>query len=156
MIKTLADVLEVAVRVERSGIKYYQHLQQLADSQPVKDMFVRLAAAEAKHLEVFNTLLKKVAPYEVVFKYAGSYEEFLQDMAFISHDTFAHSIFITRAEAGIDIALGMENESILFYTGLLKSFDEAGQKTIRLIIEEEKGHVEVLESFKLGGEQPGP
>ena len=61
--KRFADVIEVAVRIERQGIQLYQKLRERISSPAVKDVFSFLAAEEEKHLGLFREMLDKVADY---------------------------------------------------------------------------------------------
>jgi rubrerythrin len=45
-LKSIADVLEVAIRIERQGITFYKKLYDLATSPQARDAFAVLAAEE--------------------------------------------------------------------------------------------------------------
>ncbi|MGP8154418.1 MAG: ferritin family protein [Smithella sp.] len=56
--KKFADVLEVAVRIERQGADLYNKLSGRLKSTQAKDVFSFLAAEEEKHAGVFRKMLQ--------------------------------------------------------------------------------------------------
>src|SRR3989338_10996647 len=80
-IEKISDLLEVAVRIERSGMDFYKALSNNATDPNARDTFSFLAAEEEKHIGVFRKMLDKVADYSPRLNYPGEYELFLQGIA---------------------------------------------------------------------------
>lgn len=148
------EVIEMAIRTEENGEKFYTSHAEKAEVESVKSLFSYLANEEAKHIEDFSKLYDTVKETgETIF---GDYEEFKAYMG-----TFADSKFLTNftAEADkikdstnvqevIEFAIGFEKETLLFYYGLLEFISEKGRDIVKNIIEQEKAHVEKLTSIK--------
>ncbi len=148
------EVIEMAIRTEENGEKFYTSHAEKAEVESVKLLFTYLANEEAKHIEDFSKLYDIVKETgETIF---GDYEEFKAYMG-----TFADSKFLTNftAEANkikdstdvqevIEFAIGFEKETLLFYYGLLEFISEKGRDIVKDIIEQEKVHVEKLTSIK--------
>lgn len=148
------EVIEMAIRIEENGKKFYTSHAEKAQSEGIKSLFKHLANEEIKHIEDFNKLYDMVKETgETIF---GDYEEFKAYMG-----TFADSKFLTNftAEADkikdstnvqevIEFAIGFEKETLLFYYGLLEFISEKGRDIVKNIIEQEKAHVEKLTSIK--------
>lgn len=148
------EVIEMAIRTEENGEKFYTSHAEKAEVESVKLLFTYLANEEAKHIEDFSKLYDIVKETgETIF---GDYEEFKAYMG-----TFADSKFLTNftAEADkikdstdvqevIEFAIGFEKETLLFYYGLLEFISEKGRDIVKDIIEQEKAHVEKLTSIK--------
>lgn len=148
------EVIEMAIRTEENGEKFYTSHAEKAEVESVKLLFTYLANEEAKHIEDFSKLYDIVKETgETIF---GDYEEFKAYMG-----TFADSKFLTNftAEANkikdstdvqevIEFAIGFEKETLLFYYGLLEFISEKGRDIVKDIIEQEKAHVEKLTSIK--------
>lgn len=148
------EIIEMAIRTEEKGEKFYTSHAEKAEVESVKSLFTYLANEEAKHIEDFSKLYDIVKETgETIF---GDYEEFKAYMG-----TFTDSKFLTNftAEADkikdstnvqevIEFAIGFEKETLLFYYGLLEFISEKGRDIVKNIIEQEKAHVEKLTSIK--------
>src|SRR3989338_9457020 len=80
-IEKISDLLEVAIRIERSGMDFYKTLRNNAKDANARDTFSFLAAEEEKHIGVFRKILENVADYAPRLSYPGEYELFLQGIA---------------------------------------------------------------------------
>jgi len=151
-IGNLADILEVAVRIERNGIDLYKRLHELAADSNARDVFNFLAADEEKHAGSFRKMLEEVADYNPRFVYPGEYEEYLQGVACRAIEGFKKGDAMagkSDAAEAVEIAMDLEVGSVAFYTELLDGFDspEAKQR-IQQIINEEKSHLAKLKTLK--------
>jgi rubrerythrin len=79
--KNFADVLEVAVRIERQGADFYNKLSSKLKMSQAKDAFSFLAAQEEKHAGVFRQMLEKVIDNAPRFNYPGEYGLFIEGVA---------------------------------------------------------------------------
>ena len=148
------EVIEMAIRTEKNGEKFYTCHAEKAEVESVKSLFTYLANEEAKHIEDFSRLYDIVKETgETIF---GDYEEFKAYM-----ETFADSKFLTNFTAEsdkikdstdvrevIEFAIGFEKETLLFFYGLLDFISEKGKDIVKNIIEQEKSHVKELTGIK--------
>jgi rubrerythrin len=144
-ITKISDLIEVAIRIERSGMDFYKTVSENTQDAGVKDAFSYLAAEEEKHIGVFRTILDRVADYSPRLNYPGEYELFLQGVANRSVATLQKArdkeiLESKNVSQAIDVGLDLETESILFYTGLLENFQDKDRDYIKEVIREEKSH----------------
>jgi rubrerythrin len=148
------EVIEMAIRTEENGQKFYEEYSEKAKEDNIKSLFRFLADEEVKHIQDFNEL------YEIVRsegeKIFGDYEEFKAYMS-----TFADSKFLmnftgeaekikdsTDVKVILEFAESFEKETLLFYYGLLDFISEKGRPIVEKIIEQEKNHIMKLRGIK--------
>ncbi len=143
------EVFEMAEQIERNAGKFYREAATKAPERPVKDTFLRLAGMEDSHLRTFQQMRKSLSDQEkggTTFDPEGEASLYLQAMA--DDRGFEgmrnRNVRLTGKESTqelLEIAIGAEKNSILFYVGL-KSLvpDEAGKDKIEAIIMEEVRH----------------
>lgn len=148
------EVIEMAIRTEENGQKFYAEHAESATEERVQSLFAHLADEEEKHIADFRKLYDIVRETgETIF---GNYEEFRAYM-----ESFADSKFLTdftREAASLqgsgkvveilDFAIGFEKETLLFYYGLLDFISEKGKPVVKDIIEQEKRHIMELGAIK--------
>jgi rubrerythrin len=149
------ELIEVALGIERNGVVYYSSLAKSTTEPWLKDTYHHLADMERKHIEIFQNMLGSVGKYKPT--YAGETEEeyelylkALVDSAVFIDDKVARQMAqraSSPAEA-IQIALGAEKDSILFYSEMRDLVAEQDRPTLDGIIKEEKSHVRQLSSLK--------
>jgi rubrerythrin len=153
--KEFADIVEVAVRIERHGTEFYKRLYDSTESHQAKSVFSVLAAEEEKHAGLFRTMLEKIADYTPRYDYPGEYGLFLNDIASdivrkMERDG-QDSNAVTTSEA-LDRGIEFEKETILFYLEMKSEGEFAEDKGHILleIINQERAHWKKLQSLKTG------
>ncbi len=147
------EVLEMAIRIERNGAAFYRKAAGLQSDEKNRDFFESLAAMEDKHQETFTEMRKTLSQKDKggkVFDPHGELALYLASMA----DTLGSEGSPSAADALtgnetlediVNIALGLEKDSILFYLGLKSMVPpKYGRDKIEQIIEEERKHVAQL------------
>ena len=145
-----AEVFKVAVRIEENGAKFYRRAAQLQSDAANKDSLERLAAMEDTHKSSFLKMSSDISDAEkseLVFDPEGEAAQYLAAMA----DTHGGEGSPNAAdkltgketmEEILNIAIGLEKESILFYLGIKDMVPpKYGQDKVDAIIEEERRHV---------------
>jgi len=117
------EVIEMAIRTEENGEKFYTSHAEKAEVESVKLLFTYLANEEAKHIADSKFLTNFTAEADKI------------------KDS-------TDVQEVIEFAIGFEKETLLFYYGLLEFISEKGRDIVKDIIEQEKAHVEKLTSIK--------
>ena len=142
------EVLGMAVEIERNGAKFYR---KAADSNSeLRDLLLQIAGQEDEHEETFSALRSQLQGRETestAFDPDGEAQLYLKAMADshvfnVKEDAATALTGDETAEQIIDLAIGKEKDSIVFYTGLEKMVPESlGKDRMDLIIKEEFRHI---------------
>lgn len=146
------EIIDIAVRIEENGNAFYNAAANLIHDQPdIKGLFLDLAEKEVMHIAVFQKLADKFD--------AESFDFGAQDATdYINHLAESH-IFgkpetgkklagsIKTPKEGLEIAFQFENDSVAFYTELLKFTRSNSKALVQQIIDEEKEHAADIKRF---------
>ena len=145
------EVFEMAEQIERNGAKFYRAAAKKFPQ--VGELLLDLAAMEDKHEETFAAMRAELSGTEaepIVFDPDGQAKMYLRVMA-DSHifdvKTDPVELLATRKTARdvLEMAVGVEKDSIAFYVGLRESVSRrAGKDKIEAIIKEEFSHIVTL------------
>lgn len=146
------EIIDIAVRIEENGNAFYNAAATLIHDQPdIRGLFFDLAEKEVMHIAVFQKLAEKFD--------AESFDFGVQDATdYINHLAESH-IFgkpeagkklagsIKTPKEGLEIAYQFENDSVAFYTELLKFTRSNSKALVQQIIDEEKEHAAEIKRF---------
>jgi rubrerythrin len=145
------EVFEMAEQIERNGAKFYR---AAAEKFPaVGQILLELAAMEDNHEKTFVAMRSELSGTEaepIVFDPDNQAQLYLQAMADehifnINSDPINQLDNLGRPEEVLKMAMGLERDSIAFYTGLKESVSrKAGKEKVEAIIREEINHVAIL------------
>jgi len=143
------EVFEMAEQIERNGAKFYREAAGKTAGQDMKDMFLNMASMEDGHLKTFESMRKELAEQEKGETVFDPYNEatlYLQTMADSkgSEGLKSPTEELTGNESPqelLEIAIGAEKNSVLFYVGLKDLGAQAGRDKVEAIIREEVRHV---------------
>jgi len=144
---SLADIIDMAVQIEKNGKDTYRKAQAQVSSDVVASMLQRLADDEAEHEKWFTQLKEKAkttaqAP-ELEEMGRGILQNVLGDQAFSITD--ADFSRIENLKSLLELSIEFEKDTILFYQMLGSFIDDRGiLNGLDKIIEEESRHVEQL------------
>ena len=154
---TADEIFEVAVRIEANGASFYRKAAASQSEESNRDFLEQLASMEAHHQLTFEKMRSDLKPNE---KQATVFDPNQETAQYLAAMADAHggegSPKAADALTGdesieeiIDIAIGLEKESILFYLGL-RDFvpPEYGQDKLDRIIREEQRHIVQLNGFR--------
>ena len=151
------EILDLAIRIEDNGSRFYRKAAELQSDSKNRGMLENLASMEDNHKLTFETMKAHISDAEktaTVFDPLDESAQYLSAMA-DSHGgegspTVADSLTGEESMSEIiDIAIGLEKESILFYLGLKDMVPpKYGQDKIDQIILEERRHVIQLTAFR--------
>jgi len=156
-----AEIFQMAEQIERNGAKFYNRAGAVVADRRAKQMFHELADMEKEHEVIFAEMRKQLSDRQrrlMVFDPENEAALYLQAMAGGHVFDIRRDISeqLTGAESMADIlrmALEAEKDSIVFYLGIKKFVPEkAGKEKIDSIIDEEMGHITVLN--RIGGFLP--
>lgn len=147
------EVLEIAEKIERNGMKFYRRAAGLCDDDAISTLFVQLAQWEARHVEVFKQMRKRLTAEHWKLgdvgpgKVDGPDARGLAGLAvFGIQPDPSHELTGKESKADVlRVAIEKEKDSIVYYTGL-RDFvpQEIDRQAVEEIIQEEMKHVRIL------------
>lgn len=153
-----AEVLDMAVQIEKNGLAFYTGCAAAQASEQLGELFGYLAEQEKLHIKVFSDMKQGLEERTLPESYPGETQAYLaslvSDRVFPADQEGAcRPEEITDPMDAIAIALSMEKQSILFYSGLRALVRASEQQVMDRVIEEEHEHVRRLLSLRrsLGG-----
>ncbi|MBN1806771.1 MAG: ferritin family protein [Sedimentisphaerales bacterium] len=148
---TADEVFEMAEQIERNGAKFYR---AAAEKFPtVSQLLLELAAMEDNHEKTFIAMRSELSGTEaepIVFDPDAQAQLYLQAMADehifnIKSDPIDQLAGLGTPNEVLKTAMGLERDSIAFYTGLKESVSrKAGKDKVEAIIKEEINHIAIL------------
>jgi len=144
---TTAEIIELAIRIEKNGEKVYRNAQEKVPDLSIVTMLQQLADEEMEHSKWFADLKEKAeiitSDPELEAMGGSILKSVLGDQAFSITDVDFSKMEDRRKL--LETALEFEEDTILFYE-LLGTFmgEEESLQGLQKIIEEEKRHVRKL------------
>lgn len=147
---SLRDLIEMAVQIENGGERFYRYAADR--NEMLRGIFLFLAGEEKRHAALFQSLISvqyeepsidtvEAIPYiraiidSGVLRYLFERTEFPEKMGSVSET--------------LELALGLEKESLLFYYQLVERIREKGKLIVEKIIGEEKKHIEKILNLQM-------
>lgn len=148
MAKTEMSVFDFAMKAEKDGIAFYTRAAKKFNDKDLKDLFMKLAKEEAKHMEAFIGIKEKADKKgaddcfrsENVSDYLAT---IIREGIFPRGDSMVKRLekVNTVYEACI-IAMEAEKNAIMLYSELAKlSKDKEQKKLLEAIAKEERSHI---------------
>ena len=148
-----SEIVEMGIQIEKNGRDFYNALAKKSKSPKASSVFKYLASEEEKHILVFQNILNKLDKYEP----AG----IDSDQYFAYMNALASEYVFTQKEKGIeaagaiksdneaiDMGIGFEKDSIIFYEGMKKSVPPYDHKVLNELIAQEQSHLRQLIDLK--------
>ena len=148
-----SELINVAIGIERKGIAFYDIMARSTENAATRETFQHLVEMERQHIQIFQGILSEVDNYQPPETYAGEYAAYLQalvDSAVFTED-MVNSEMVTQTDSDVkalELAIGAEKDSILFYYGMRDMMAKLAHTTINKIIAEEKLHLRQLSELK--------
>ncbi|MDD4858590.1 MAG: ferritin family protein [Dehalococcoidales bacterium] len=142
------EFLEVAIEVERNGRAFYERVAGKTKSKEGRNVLLLLAGREKEHESNFQHILGHLGGY-AASEYTRQRGDFIRDLAgsviFISEKAMGllNNKTLTDIEA-VEAGIGMEKDSILFYSEIIGLLPKADRDIVDIIIGEEKKHLSEL------------
>ncbi len=157
-----SEMLEIAMEIENSGIRYYDTLAERAQNKEISARFKYLSGEEKKHLDILKDMVNSAGKYQPPESYPGEYMLYLKSLVdnavFKDAGDAQHKAQrASSASEAIDIGIQAEKDSILFYTEMEKMVSKSDRSTVMNILRMEKDHLRQLCELKtMIGENGGP
>lgn len=150
------EVFEMAIRIENNGATFYRRAAGLQSDIKNQKFLEGLANMEDRHQKIFTDMRTALTEKDKGPKVFDPYDEVSQYLAAMA-DTMggegSPSVADTLTgneslEEILNIAVGLEKDSILFYLGIKDLIPaQSGQDRIDEIIKEERRHVVQLSNL---------
>jgi len=153
---TGSEVIEMALKIEENGMKFYTDAFKAAKDETTKALFKKLAIEEGHHIKIF-TDMKDLVKDEYVSEgfdpYITEASEYLRSMA-------DSEVFKSPGDGGkfageianpgevLDFAIGMEKDSLVFYGEYEKVIVDKDKAVLNALIEQEEEHLETLVTLR--------
>ena len=148
-----SELINIAIGIERRGIAFYDIMTRSTGNAIARDVFQYLADMERQHAQSFQGMLSEADKYQIPETYAAEYAAYLQALvdSAVFTDDFVTSEMATKTNSDIEameLAIGAEKDSILFYYEMKDIMPQRAQPTVNKIIAEEKSHLRQLSELK--------
>ena len=142
--------IETAIQVEKDGLAFYTKAAQQITDPSGQRMFRLLAADEAAHLSLFETVRKSLLeedrwlpPDQVAAMSPGT---FMRPPVFPAVSEMKAVELPERQLAALRRGIQAEDESIAFYSEQMDRVDDAdGKAMFGYLLEQEQGHRTILQ-----------
>jgi rubrerythrin len=147
------EILEMAVQIERNGIKFYKKAAGILPDKKTKKFLLDLADMEAEHEKTFTEMKNQLTERE---KEPAVYDPDDQGALYL-HATADGHVFNPKADIDKQLtgketveqvfnkAIQAEKDSIVFYLGLREFVSQkAGKEKVEKVIKEEQSHIVIL------------
>jgi len=151
------EMFQIAIKIEENGARFYRRAAELQSDPSNREMLGKLEAMEKSHQNTFEKMRSRITDAEktaTVFDPAGDASQYLAAMA-DTHggegDPSAADALTGKSSMNeiVNIAIGLEKESILFYLGLKDLVPpEFGQDKLDEIIGQERRHIIQLNGIR--------
>jgi rubrerythrin len=148
-----SEIVELGVQIEKNGFDFYSTLVKQAKNETARGLFQYLAAEEEKHIKVFQGVLSKTEKYEPQGLDADDYFAYMNALAgeyVFTKENKGKEIAkkIKSDKEAVDMGLGFEKDSIIFYAGMKKTVPEFDYKILDELIAQEENHLLQLSDLK--------
>jgi len=150
-----SEIVEIGIQIEKNGFDFYTILTGQTKNPKAKEIFQFLAVEEEKHIAVFKGILSAVQTYEPAESYPGEYFAYMNALAgeyvFTQKDKGKDIAQKVKSdEEAIDLGIGFEKDSIVFYEGMKKVIPEYDLSLIDQLIAQEQKHLQILSDLEHG------
>ena len=147
------ELINIAIGIERRGIAFYDTMVRSTENAATHNIFQYLAAMERAHIQTFEGMLAETDKYQIPETYAQEYASYFQALvdSAVFTDDMVTSEMATHVDSDIEaleLAIGAEKDSILFYYEMREIMPHQAQPTVNSIITEEKSHLKQLSELK--------
>lgn len=148
-----SEVVEMGIEIEKNGRDFYNGVSRLSKNPKAAELFEFLAGEEEGHIKKFKDILLEVKKYEPSEAYTGEYFAYIRSLSeehvFTKKNKGARIAKDVKDDSeAIELGIGFEKDSILFYEGMKKVVLEAEQKIIDRLLKEEETHLRRLSELK--------
>jgi rubrerythrin len=155
------EILDFAILMEQKGYEFYTESAKKFNDLKLTQLFHLLAEQEFNHERIFKKMKEKTGSLKST-AFNDKVEEiqmkdYLGEFLFGKKKSLKEKIKTFQSiEEVIQLAFGIEKDSVVFYTALKNYVDNEHEAVIENIIQEEVSHVLRLQKFKTEEIPPPP
>lgn len=148
-----AEILDMALQIERQGIAFYSACRDMAHSPGLIKTFSFLIGQEHRHADIFSGMKAEAGEQRLPEGFAGEYEStvdsFVRGRVFSSPEAAEREARRLRDEhTAVDRAVEFEQQSISFYNTIKDRVRDSEAAVIERVIDEERSHIERLNRLR--------
>lgn len=148
-----SEIVEMGIKIEKNGRDFYRELIKFSKNKNAQEVFGLLAREEESHIKTFENMLSTVKKYEPSEAYPGEYFAYIKSLAseyiFTKENKGSEAAKNIKDDLeAIQLGIGFEKDSILFYSEMKKFVLKGEQKIVDRLLEEEKVHLRKLNELK--------
>ena len=148
-----SELINIAIGIERRGITFYDIMARSTKNAIASEVFKYLGDMERDHIRTFQGILAEADKYQFLETPTGEYTAYLQALvdSAVFTDDLVTSEMATKVSSDIEameLAIGAEKDSILFYYEMKDLMPQRAQPTVNKIVAEEKSHLRQLSELK--------
>lgn len=148
----MSEFVKMAIKDEETGMAFYKGMADSTDIKELKAAFLEIAEQERHHAAIFQDMLATLKELRIREEYKEQYEEYLrvllESRAFPDPQKAREKALTIKGAEGVDIAMRMEKDTLLFYRSMLSLIPSTHSKYVNDIIEEEQYHLTQLSKLK--------
>jgi rubrerythrin len=147
-----SELINIALGIEGRGVAFYESMADSTQDANAREVFRYLADMEREHLQTFQGMLAEADKFQFS-EATGEHAVYLQtlvDSAVFSDELITGKLAggVESDVAALDLSIGAEKDSILFYYEMRDLMPQKSQATVNKIITEEKSHLRQLSELK--------
>ena len=147
-----SELINIAIGIEERGLAFYEIMANSTENATAREVFHYLADMERHHAQTFQGMLGEADKYQFS-ESSGEHAVYLQalvDSAIFPDDLVASEKTTQTGSdiAAMELAIGAEKDSILFYYEMRDIMPKRAQSTVNKIIAEEKSHLRQLSELR--------
>jgi rubrerythrin len=155
-IYTSSEIIKLDIEIEKNGRDFYDQASKNVKADRVRQVFEFISNDEQLHIAVFEGILSRIdASPEPSERYSTEYGDYLIEL--VDENVFtknkqgsAMARTIRNDKQSLELALGFEKDSMLFYTEIKKLVSAGFHNDIDKLIAEEQGHFKRLADVMKG------
>lgn len=147
------ELIHFGMQIEERGFKFFQGMAAGAADPEVKKVFEFLSDEEEKHYNVMDKMVAEMKTYDPPEYYMDEYEAYVWNLAnnHILTGKAGPEQYLDKVKTpleAVNLALGVEKDTILFFVALKKLVPREGQVTLDMLIDQENLHIKKLLDLK--------
>ncbi|MFH1782273.1 MAG: ferritin family protein [Candidatus Omnitrophota bacterium] len=141
-----SEIVEMGIQIEKNGKDFYDTVAKSSTNNVAKEIFQFLSKEEENHIKAFESILSQVKKYEPPEAYTDDYFSYIKALA-------GDYVFVKKGmgkviggkvktdKEAVDMGIGFERDSILFYHEMKKFVLEKEKETVERLLDEERKHL---------------
>lgn len=144
-----SEIVQMGVQIEENGKDFYDAVASASKDESAKSVFQFLSREEEKHITAFKSILSSIENYAPPESYTDEYFAYLKALSkthvFTQENKGKEVAQKVKSDIeAIELAIGFEKDSILFYQEMKKFVLENRHEAMDELIKQEQTHLSKL------------